>query len=152
MNALKLLKKDHSAVKNLFSKFDKTGRSSHETRGELFEQIRRELQIHLRTEEELFYPAMKALNGQELRNLFSEALKEHKQIDELLTQISRLKPNDRNFEEKVETLFENVEHHVEEEEGEIFQFAEKNCSDNELEDLGRQIEERKKALDRQLAA
>jgi hemerythrin superfamily protein len=152
MNALKLLKKDHATVKDLFSKFDKTGKSSHEKRGELFEQIRRELQIHLRAEEELFYPAIKALNGQELRNLISEALKEHKQIDELLTQISRLKSNDKNFEEKVETLFENVEHHIEEEEGEIFQFAEKNCSEDEIEDLGRQIEDRKRALDRQLAA
>jgi hemerythrin superfamily protein len=152
MNVLKVLKKDHSAVKSLFNKFSRTGKSSHEKRTELFEHIRRELQIHSRAEEEIFYPAIKAINGAESRRLVSEALKEHKEVDELLTQISRLKPADKNFEDKIETLFEHVDHHVEEEEGEIFQFAEENCSEEQLNDLGRQIEERKRVLDQQLAA
>ena len=152
MNVLKLLKKDHSSVKSLFRKFSRTGRSSHDRKTALFEQIRRELQIHSRAEEEIFYPALKAVNGAESRKLVSEALKEHKQVDELLTQISRLKPADKNFDEKIETLFESVDHHVEEEEGEIFQFAEEKFSEEQLEDIGRQIEERKKTLDRLMAA
>ena len=152
MNVLKLLKRDHSSVKTLFNKFSRTGRSSHDKRTELFEQIRRELQIHSRAEEEIFYPALKAVNGPESRKLVSEALKEHKQVDELLTQISRLKPADKNFDEKMETLFESVDHHVEEEEGEIFQFAGEKFSDEQLEDIGGQIEERKKTLDRLMAA
>lgn len=151
MDVLKLLKKDHMTVQSLFNKFEKTGKASHEKRDELFVQIRRELQIHSRVEEELFYPAIKSANG-EGRRLVSEALKEHKDVDELLTQISRLKPSDKNYEDKVETLIENVEHHVEEEEGEIFQFAAENYSAEELEDLGREIEERKKTLDQQMAA
>jgi len=151
MNVLKMLKKDHSTVQALFGKFDRTGKSAHDKRNELFIKIRRELQLHSRAEEEIFYPALKALNG-EGRNLVSEALKEHKDIDELLTQISRLKPTDKNFEEKMEMLIENVDHHVEEEEGEIFQFAEENCSEEQLEDLGRQMDERKKTLDQQMAA
>jgi len=152
MNVLKILKSDHSAVRSLFNKYSRTGKSSHEKRLELFERIRRELQIHSRAEEEIFYPAVKAKNGAESRKLVSEALKEHKDVDELLTQISRLKPTDKNFDEKMETLFENVDHHVEQEEGEIFQFVEENCSEEELNDIGMQVEERKKALDRQLAA
>jgi hemerythrin superfamily protein len=152
MNVLKILKKDHSTVKSLFNKYDRTGKSSHEKRIQLFEQIRRELQIHSRAEEEIFYPAIKAKNGAESRKLVSQALKEHKDVSELLTQISRLKPNDKNFDEKMETLFENIDHHVEEEEGEIFQFVEENCSEAELNDMGRQVEERKRAIDRQLAA
>ena len=151
MNVLKLLKKDHSAVRTMFGKFDRTGPSSHEKRADLFEKIRRELQIHSKAEEELFYPAIKARNG-DGRRLVSEALKEHKDVDELLTQISRLKPSDKSFDEKMETLIENVDHHIEEEEGEIFRFAEENCSEQELEELGRQIEERKKSLDQQMAA
>jgi hemerythrin superfamily protein len=151
MYVLKLLKKDHSTLQSLFSKFDRSGKSSHEKRGELFVQIRRELQIHSRAEEEIFYPALKALND-DGRRLVSEALKEHKDIDGLLTQISRLKPTDKNFDEKMETLIENVDHHVEEEEGEIFRFAEENCSEEQLEQLGQQIEERKKRLDQQMAA
>ena len=151
MHALKLLKKDHSAVESLFGKFERTDRGSHEKRYEIFAQIRRELQLHMKVEEEIFYPALKAFNG-EGRNLVSEALKEHKDIGQLLTQISPLKPSDRNYDDRVEALIENVDHHVNEEEGQIFRFIEENCSQEQLEDLGRQIEERKKALDQQMAA
>jgi hemerythrin superfamily protein len=151
MNVLKLLKKDHSSVKSLFGKFERMGKSAHDKKGEIFGQIRRELQVHSRAEEEIFYPALKALDG-EGRRLVVEALKGHKDVDELLTQISRLKPTDKNFDEKMETLIENVDHHVEQEEREIFRFAEENCSGEELEQLGRQIEERKITLDQQMAA
>ena len=150
MNALKLLKKDHSIMRGLFGKFDRSGKSSHEKKAELFAEIRREWQIQSKAEEEIFYPALKALNG-EGRRLVAEALKEHKDIDVLLTQISRLKPADRHFDEKMETLIENVDQHVEEE-GEIFRFAEENCSEEWLEELGRQVEQRKNILDRQMAA
>ena len=151
MNVLILLKRDHSAVKSLFSKFDHTSKTAHDKRAELFTHVRRELQIHSRAEEEIFYPALKALNG-DGRRLVTQAMKEHREVDELLTQISRLKPSDRNFDEKFETLIENVDHHVEEEEGEIFQFAEENFSEEQLEDLGRQVEERKRILDQRTAA
>src|SRR5438552_12297023 len=103
MNALKLLKKDHSTVKSLFSKFDHTTKTAYDKRDEIFVQVRRELQLHSRAEEEIFYPALKALND-DGRRLMSEALKEHKEIDKLLTQISRLKASDKNFDEKFETL------------------------------------------------
>ena len=152
MNVLQLLKNDHSTLRSLFGKFDRTGRSSHDKKSELLAQIRRELQIHTKVEEEIFYPALKAFNTNAGRNLISEALKDHKTIDELLIQVSRVKPADKRFDEKMETLIENVEHHVEEEEGEIFRFAEEKCSEEQLEDLGLQIEERKKVLDRQMAA
>src|SRR2546425_6103256 len=84
MNVLKLIKKDHSDVQSLFNKFEKTAKSSHEKREEIFEQIRRGLQIHSRVEEEIFYPFLKSLNGNSCRHLVSEALKVHKEIDELL--------------------------------------------------------------------
>jgi hemerythrin-like domain-containing protein len=151
MHAIKVLKKDHSTVRSLFEKFERTGKSSHEKRNDLFEQIRRELQLHMRAEEEIFYPALKAFNG-EGRRMVSEGLKEHKDVDQLLIQISRLNPGDKNYDDKIEALFENVDHHVDDEEREFFRFAEENCSTEQLEDLGRQIEERKKILDQQLAA
>ena len=151
MNVLELLKEDHSKLKSLFEKFDRTGKSSQEKKTELFEKMRRELKLHSRAEEEIFYPALKAFNG-EGRRLVSEALKEHRDVDELLTQISRLKPCDKNFDDKMETLIENVDHHVQEEEGEIFRFAEENYSEDQLEELGMLIEDRKKTLDQQMAA
>jgi len=151
MNALNLLKKDHASVKTLFSRFDRTGKTDLEKRNDLLAQIRREVQIHSRAEEEIFYPALKALNG-EGRKLVSQALNDHKEIEDLLTQISRLKLTAKNFDDRFESLVESVDHHIEEEEGEIFRFAEENCSEQQLEDLGRQIQERKQILDRQLAA
>jgi hemerythrin superfamily protein len=151
MHALKLLNEDHSIVRILFERLEGTEKAAHEKKNDLFAEIRRELQIHLKGEEEIFYPALKALNGGGW-NLVSEALKQHKDIEQLLTQISRLKPSDRNYDEKIEMLIESVDRHFEGEEGEIFRFAEENCSLEQLEDLGRQIEERKKILDEQMAA
>jgi hemerythrin superfamily protein len=151
MNALMLLKKDHAEVRNLFSQFERAGKTDPEKRNDLFAEIRRELQIHSRAEVEIFYPAIKAFNGEGAR-LVTEAVKQHRRIDELLTQISRLKPSDRTFDEKFEGLLETVDLHIEEDEGEIFQFAEENCSEQQLQDLARQLAERKQALDQQLAA
>jgi hemerythrin superfamily protein len=152
MNVLKILRNDHSNVRDLIGRFGRAGKSSHDKRGEIFEQLRRQLQIHSRAEEEIFYPAIKALNGVESQKLVSEALKEHRQIDELLTRISRLKPTDKNFDDRIETLFETIEHHLDEEEGEIFQFVEENCSPDQLDEIGMQMEDRKRAIDRQMAA
>jgi len=151
MNVLKLLKEDHSKVQTLFDKIDEIGKVSYEKRAELFEKIRRELQLHSRAEQEIFYPAIKAFNG-DGRRLVSEALKDHQDVNELLTQISRLKTDDENFEIKMEALMENVDHHVAGEEGEIFRFAEENYSADQLEELGQQIEKRKKTLDQLMAA
>jgi len=151
MNALNLLKKDHTSVKTLFSRFDRTGKTDLEKRNDLLAQIRREVQIHSRAEEEIFYPALKALNG-EGRKLVSQALNDHREIEDLLTQISRLKLTAKNFDDRFESLIESVDHHIEEEEGEIFRFAEENCSEGQLEELGQQIEDRKKTLNQQMAA
>ena len=144
-----LLKSDHRHVERLFSSFEKA--TSADQKSQLAAQICTELLVQTLIEEEIFYPAIKAFNG-EGRRMVAEALKEHRDIDQLLTQISRLNPSDKNYDDKVETLFENVDHHLEQEEGEFFPFAEENCSREQLEDLGRQIEERKKILDRQMAA
>ena len=151
MNALELLGKDHFTLRNLFGRFDRTSNADYEKRTELLDQIRRELQIHSQAEEQIFYPAIKAFNGEGVR-LVAQALRDHRDIDRLSTQISRLKLTDKSFDEMFEMLVESVEHHIEEEEGEIFQFAKENCSERQLEDLGRQIEERKRILDQQMAA
>jgi hemerythrin superfamily protein len=151
MNALNLLKKDHALIKSLFGRFDRAGKLEFDKRSDLFEQIRRELQIHSRAEEEIFYPALKALNG-EGRSLALQAIKDHKDVDQLLMQLSRLNLRNKDFVEKFEALAESVDRHVDEEEGEIFRFAEENFSAQQLEDIGRQIEERKRTLDRQMAA
>src|SRR5215471_12436141 len=102
MQAIKVLRKDHSTVRSLFDKLERTAKSSHEKKNDLFEQIRRELQLHMRAEEEIFYPALKAFDGEGCC-MVAEAFKEHRDIDQFLTQISHLNPNDKNYNNKVET-------------------------------------------------
>lgn len=151
MDAIKLLRKDHSSVRSLFNKFDRIGRNAYDKKAELFDQVRRELQLHSRAEQEIFYPAVKSRNG-DGRRLISQALQEHREVDELLTQIARINVKHVNFDEKFETLIEAVEHHIEEEEGQIFRFAEENCSQEELDELSVELERRKRVLEQQMAA
>jgi len=151
MNVLTLLRQDHATLRSFFSQFDRTSKTAYDQRSELFLQIRRDLQIHSRAEEEIFYPAIKAMNSEGQR-LASEAISQHKNIDQLLTQLSRLKSSDRNFDETFETLIDTVDQHIEVEEEEILRFAEKNCSEQQLEELGRQTEDQKRIIDDRLAA
>jgi len=140
MDAIGLLKQDHSYVQSLFNKFDRTGRNSFDKKFKLYDEIRFELERHTHVEEEVFYPAIKEL-GPEGKKLISEAMKEHKEVNVLIGQIDRLSPTDENFEDRVQSLIEQVEHHVEEEEREIFHFAQENCSAEQLETMGRAIED-----------
>src|SRR5262245_64197933 len=106
MDVLSLLRTDHDTVKDLFYKFENTAKTAYKEKQELFEQIRHELQLHSKAEEQVFYPAVKAFNG-DGRKLVAQALREHKDIDELLTQISRMEPRDEEYVERVQALMED---------------------------------------------
>jgi len=151
MNVLSLLRKDHQEIRELFAKFEAAGKTAHDRKSELFEEIRLAFKIHSKAEEEIFYPQLKAFNG-EGRKLVATGLNEHKNIDHLLTQISRLNPANEKFDDRVMVLIEDTERHFDEEEREIFRFAKENCPDEQLETLGIEIENRKQALERQLVA
>ena len=139
MDAINLLKKDHSYVLGLFNKFDQTGRNSFVKKFRLYDEIRSELELHSHVEEEIFYPTIRDI-GPEGRKLISEAVKEHKQVDVLIGQIDRLSADDPNFDDKMQALMEQVEHHIGDEEQEIFTLAEERCSVEQLENMGRKIE------------
>src|SRR5690242_12196601 len=117
MDAIELLKKDHSYVRTLFDKFDRTGRNAFDRKFKLYDQIRSELEVHAHVEEELFYPIVKEI-GQAGKQLVSDAMKEHREINVLIGQIDRLDASDPNFDDRVQTLIEHVEHHMGEEERE----------------------------------
>jgi hemerythrin superfamily protein len=151
MTVLSLLMQDHDSVRDLFSRFDAAAKSASEWKAELFEKMRLELTVHTKVEEEILYPALKALDG-EGRQLAREGLGEHQEIHQLLFQISRIDPRDERFDDHVGALREDVEHHLEKEERQIFQFAKENCPEDQLEELGIEAEKRKTALQRQLAA
>ena len=146
MEATTLLTNDHEAVKKLFAQFEAAGDSAYRTKKAIFETIRSELLIHMDIEETIFYPTVKAQPVEELKDLIRESDEEHHVAKLLLEEISRMEPQDEQYDAKVTVLKENIEHHVEEEEGEMFPGTRKRLGREMLEQLGEEMEERKAAL------
>jgi hemerythrin superfamily protein len=144
--ATDLLKEDHQKVKGLFKAFRGLEEDEDQEKGRLFEEIRRELTLHAKVEEEIFYPAVKKIPEAEARRLVLEAGEEHAIVKMLLGQLESLDPGDDVFGAKMKVLMEGVEHHADEEESDMFPEARKGLDDDELVELGRRIELRKNAL------
>jgi len=138
MNAFTLLKADHKKVAGIFEKLEPTTERGVKTRAELFSQLKSELDVHARIEEEIFYPALKEAN--ETHDIILEGYEEHGVIKTLLGELDELAKDDETWGAKLKVLQENVEHHVEEEEGEMFPKAKEVLSAEEIEALGERLE------------
>ena len=135
MDALELLKQDHAKIKKLF---DRTETADDREQKRIFSQIKTELEIHARIEENIFYPAMQSYG--ELRELVAESLKEHSGMKALLQEMVTL-TDPEEFKDTLEELIDNVEHHAEdEEEGKMFPKVRELVSANELQKLGAQLQ------------
>jgi hemerythrin superfamily protein len=137
MKATDLLKKQHRHVKQLFKELEKTedGRG----RRELMGQIADTLKMHTELEEQTFYPAVAELGSQKAEKMVNEAFEEHHVVDLVLAELPKVDPEDERFEAKMTVLKELIEHHVEEEESEMFRLAEK-LGAQELKELGERME------------
>jgi hemerythrin superfamily protein len=135
MDALELLKQDHAKVKKLF---DKAETADDREQKRIFSQIKTELEIHAQIEENIFYPAMQRYD--ELKELVAESLKEHSGMKTLLQQMVTLSDRE-DFQDKLEELIDDVEHHAEdEEEGKMFPKVRELVGANELQKLGAQLQ------------
>jgi hypothetical protein len=143
MKATDLLKKQHREVKALFKKVE--GTDNPRTRRELMQEIASRLEGHTLIEEEIFYPAVRGLETQKAEEMILEAYEEHHVVKLVLGELPRVNPEDERFEAKMTVLSELVQHHVEEEEKEMFKLAQKLGKD-ELTSLGEQMEERFEAF------
>lgn len=141
-DAIALLIDDHKKVKELFEKFDKLSDRSKVNKKKIADQICLELTVHAQVEEEIFYPAVRAPIKDE--DLMDEAVVEHASAKELIAQISEMDPGDDLYDAKVKVLSEQIEHHVEEEEGEMFPKVRKTKVD--LVALGEEMAARKEEL------
>lgn len=141
MNALELLKEDHDRVDKLFQKVEATEEGEHV---ELFEKINSELEVHTHIEETIFYPQIKEGGDEELQKLVAEGIEEHRQAKMFLRELSEMKTDGERFEAKLKVLMEDIKHHVQEEEGEMFQMIKKQFDEATLNDLGQQLEEEKR--------
>lgn len=150
MNAVELLKHDHEAVKQLFERLGKTTERGIKTREELMRHLHEELMTHARLEEEIFYPAFRAASGKEGEVLFHEAKEEHRAVEALiLPDLEKTDPASSEFAGRVKVLKDMIEHHIEEEEQEMLPKACELLGEERLEELGAQMESRRKALKRQ---
>ena len=136
MNALEILKQDHQKVKGLFQEVSKGGDASN--RKQLFDKIDTELEIHAHIEETVFYPAIE--EHEEFKDMVAEALEEHQEAKALLDELEELGADGHDFGSKLQQLMEAVEHHVEEEEGEMFPKIQEVFDEDELEQLGQELE------------
>ena len=144
MDAVKLLKDDHKKVKDLFRQFEKA--RSADRKKTIAEEAMHELEVHAEIEEEIFYPAAKAKADKEGKELVAEAVEEHHVVKVLIGELKALAPEDDRYAAKFTVLTENVEHHIEEEEGQLFPLMGQQLGSAASEELGRRMEEHKQSL------
>lgn len=137
MNVYTLLKKDHEKVKSIFKALGETTERAVKKRETLFAQLKSELTIHAEAEEAVFYP--RVLDPKETHEITLEALEEHKVVKTLLAELDSDAKDTEEWSAKLKVLQENVEHHVEEEEGELFKKAQKALSKEEAESIAEEI-------------
>lgn len=140
MNAIELLKEDHNKVERLFQKVKATEEG--EEHKELFKKIKAELDAHTHIEEKIFYPRLK--EEEELADITLEGIEEHHQAKMFLRELASLSEDSEKFEPKLKVLMEDITHHVQEEQGEMFPKVQKIIDEAELEELGKLMEEEKK--------
>lgn len=142
-DAIALLIDDHKKVQKMFKEFEQlTKQDNEDGKDALAETICSELTVHTQIEEEILYPAAREVLNE--RNLLDEAAIEHASAKELIAQIESMQAGDELFDACVTVLGEYVNHHIKEEQEEIFPKLKK--SDLDLDALGGQLQERKDEL------
>lgn len=147
-NAIELLKRDHKHVKTLLAQLKETTSRATKARQELLAKIEVELRAHMRIEEEIFYPALRdAAETNEQREMLAEAYEEHRAIEKLiLPDLKKTDVSSETFGGRTKVLKEMIEHHIDEEEEEMFPFAEGLLSEEQLRELGEQMHSRKNEI------
>lgn len=137
MKATELLKKQHREVKGLFRQVKKASDARGRRAG--MDEIATKLQAHMRIEEDVFYPAVREIGTKKAEELVPEAYEEHHVARLVIEELPQVDPKDERFEAKMTVLEELIEHHVEEEEKEMFKIADK-LGDERLAELGEEMQ------------
>ncbi len=148
MNAITMLEEDHVKMRKLLDELESTTERGLKIRAELFSTIKGELTIHEIIEEEIFYPELKAHPKAE--DIVLEGYEEHHVVDMVMKELEETPVDDESWGAKAKVMKENVEHHMEEEEGEMFKQARSVFDRDELEDLGERMEARRRTAKEEL--
>lgn len=147
MNAIVLLTNDHKLVKKLLEELSATTERAVKKRAELLQRIEQEVRIHTQLEEEILYPAIKQAGGKEEAKMYYEAKEEHRTVDSLvMPDLLETDTGTVEFAGRVKVMKELLEHHIEEEESELFPTARKLLGKDALEAMGQAMEAQKKLL------
>jgi hemerythrin-like domain-containing protein len=149
MNALTMLKNDHDAMKRLLTDLESTTERGIKTREELFARIKEDLTVHEIIEEEIFYPALK--EHPRAKDIVLEGYEEHNVVDTIVSQMEGLPFDDETWGAKAKVMHENIEHHIQEEEGEMFEKARQVFDRQELDELGDRMAARRERAMREMA-
>ncbi len=144
MDAIELLTQDHQTVKELFEQYEGLSDRSLASKRKLALKICEELSKHAMVEEEIFYPAVRDASRSN-EDLIDEAVVEHASAKELIAQIVAMAPGEDLYDAKVKVLSEQINHHVLEEEGEIFPCA--RDAELDLQAMASQIAARKAEIE-----
>jgi hemerythrin-like domain-containing protein len=147
-DAITLLKTDHDKVKRLLADLESTTERGVKTREELFATIKGELTVHETIEEEIFYPALK--EHPKAKDIVLEAYEEHHLVDTVMAELEGLDVADETWGAKAMVMKENIEHHIDEEETEMFKQARQVFDARELDELGARMAERKRTAQQEL--
>lgn len=153
MNAIELLEADHERVKGILAQLSDSTERGVKKRTELLAKLEIELTLHTKLEEEILYPAFKEAGGKEEAIMYHEAKEEHRAVDSLvLPDLKNTDPGSLEFTGRVKVVKELLEHHIEEEEEEMFKQARELMKKEELEALGEQMEMFKQTYMKSLAS
>ena len=149
-DALELLKADHDKVRSLFRELEALGsdEDDEQRKADLVDEICYELTVHSMLEEEIFYPVVRSAIDDD--DMMDEADVEHAGARELISQLEVMYPGDDHFDATVTVLGEEIAHHIDKEESDMFEAA--RAAGIDLEDLGEQLSARKEELDEDLSS
>jgi hemerythrin superfamily protein len=138
--ATSLLEAQHRQVEQSFG--EALGTEDPKARRAAMEQVIQQLTLHTQLEETIFYPAVQGIDTEKAKDMVLEAYEEHHVVKMILKELPKVDPSADNFEAKMTVLKEMVEHHVEEEEREMFPMAERQLGPERSRELAEQMAKR----------
>lgn len=153
MNAIDLLKADHEKVKAILTQLSESTDRAVKKRTDLLDKLEMEISIHTQLEEQILYPAFKAAGGKDEAEMYYEAKEEHRTVDSLvLPDLKATDPTTPEFAGRVKVVKELLEHHIEEEETDMFPKAKKLLGKEKLDALGEEMMSLKASLKKSMTA
>lgn len=150
MDFFEVLKQDHQKVSGIFKQMEETTGKATKVRQQLLAQIKQELDLHAQIEETILYPVLK--QAAEMRDITTEAYEEHQEVKDLLAELEATPVEDDEWESILAELKDAVEHHVDEEENEMFTQAHEVLSEDQIADITERIEAAKQQAPKSASA